>query len=54
MAIHREAPYRDVRWDNRLPQTEYITDNTIILPLFHTMTEEEQSYVIDCIAQVRP
>ena len=53
MAIHREAPYRDARWDDRLPQTEYITDNTIILPLFHTMTEEEQSYVIDCIAQVR-
>ena len=51
MAIHREAPYRDARWDNRLPQTEYITDNTIILPLFHTMTEGEQSYVIDCIAQ---
>jgi len=53
MAIHREAPYRDARWDDRLPQTEYITDNTIILPLFHTMTEEEQSYVIDCIALVR-
>ena len=53
MAIHREAPYRDARWDNRLPQTESITDNTIILPLFHTMTEEEQDYVMDCIEQVR-
>lgn len=53
MAIHREAPYRDARWDNRLPQTESITDNTIILPLFYTMTEEEQDYVMDCIAQVR-
>jgi len=53
MAIHREVPYRDVRWDKQLPQTEHITDNTIILPLFHTMTEEEQDYVIDCIAQVQ-
>jgi dTDP-4-amino-4,6-dideoxygalactose transaminase len=53
MAIHREAPYREAKWDNRLPQTEYITDNTIILPLFHTMTDEEQNHVIDCIAHVR-
>ena len=34
--------------------TEFITDNTIILPLFYTMTDEEQDYVIDCIEQVRP
>ena len=53
MAIHREAPYRDARWDNQLPQTEYVTDNTIILPLFYNMTEEEQDYVIDCIEQVQ-
>jgi perosamine synthetase len=53
MAIHREVPYRDARWEKQLQQTEYITDNTIILPLFHTMTEEEQDYVIDCIEQVR-
>jgi perosamine synthetase len=53
MAIHREAPYRDNRWNTCLPQTDYITDNTIILPLFYGMTEEEQEYVIDCIAQVR-
>jgi perosamine synthetase len=53
MAIHREAPYRDARWDNQLQQTEYITDNTIILPLFYTMTDEEQDYVIDCITHIR-
>ena len=53
MAIHREVPYRDVRWNNRLPQTDCIADNTIILPLFYTMTEEDQDYVIDCIAHVR-
>ncbi len=53
MATHRETPYRDARWNNRLPQTDYIADNTIILPLFYTMTEEEQDYVIECITQVR-
>jgi len=52
MAIHREAPYRDGKCNNRLPQTEYISDHTIILPLFHTMTEEEQEYVIDCFEQL--
>jgi dTDP-4-amino-4,6-dideoxygalactose transaminase len=52
MAIHREAPYRDSRWNNQLQQTEYITDNTIILPLFYTMTDEEQDYVIDCITHL--
>jgi perosamine synthetase len=52
MAIYREDPYRDSKWNDRLPQTDYITDNTIILPLFHTMTEEEHDYVIDCIQQV--
>ena len=51
MAIHREAPYREAKSNSQLPQTEYITDNTIILPLFHTMTEEEQDYVIDCFEQ---
>ena len=39
MAIHREAPYRDAKWPVRLPQTELITDTTIILPLFCDFTE---------------
>jgi len=54
MATHREVPYRDPRWTNQLPQTEFITDNTIILPLFYSMTDEEQDYVIDSIEQIRP
>jgi perosamine synthetase len=52
MAIHREAPYRDARWNDQMRQTECIADSTIILPLFYAMTEEDQDYVIDCIAQV--
>jgi perosamine synthetase len=52
MAIHRESPYRDEKWNGRLPQTELVTDTTIILPLFHIMTEEEQDYVIECLEQI--
>jgi perosamine synthetase len=52
MAIHREAPYRSERWESTLPATNLITDNSIVLPLFHEMTEEEQDYVMDCFENV--
>jgi len=52
MAIHREAPYRNLQWGCRLPQTNLITDNSIILPLFHEMAESEQDYILDCVEQV--
>ncbi len=52
MAIHREPPYSHEKWNNRLPQTNVVADTTIILPLFHTMTEEEVDYVIDCLEQI--
>ena len=51
MAIHREAPYRG-DWDKLLPNTNAVTDTTMILPLFHEMTEDDQDYVIECIAQI--
>lgn len=52
MASHREAPYRDPRWDRQLPETNAATDECIVLPLFHQMTEEEQAFVIDSIREV--
>jgi dTDP-4-amino-4,6-dideoxygalactose transaminase len=53
MAIHREPPYRNAaNWEHRLPVTERVTDSTLILPLFHDMTEGEQDYVINCIEHV--
>jgi len=52
MAIHRELPYRDAKWDALLPVTNLVTDTTMILPLFHEMTDEEQDYVVDCIEEV--
>lgn len=58
MAIHRELPYRGhrpwvgTRGDDRLPHTAAAADETIILPLFHQMTEEEQDYVVEGIHNV--
>jgi dTDP-4-amino-4,6-dideoxygalactose transaminase len=52
MPIHREAPYRSERWDSRLPVSNLVADTSVILPLFHDMTEDEQDYVIDCIRRV--
>lgn len=52
MAIHRELPYRDERWDAQLPVTNLVTDSSIVLPLFYEMTEDEQDYVIDCVEAI--
>lgn len=52
MASHREPPYRDGKWDARLPQTNLIADTSIVLPLFYEMREEEQDYVIECIEEI--
>jgi perosamine synthetase len=49
MAIHREAPYRAWDWNGCLPVTNMVTDTTLILPLFHSLTEDEQDYVTECI-----
>jgi dTDP-4-amino-4,6-dideoxygalactose transaminase len=48
MAAHRQPAYVDhPRID--LPVTERLTDNTLILPLFHTMTESEQDAVTQAV-----
>jgi perosamine synthetase len=52
MASHHEAPYAGDSWSNRLPETEAATRETIILPLFHQLTEEDQDYVVDSIRRI--
>jgi dTDP-4-amino-4,6-dideoxygalactose transaminase len=49
MAAHRQRPYRHLVPEAGLPATDRITDRTLILPVFHTMTDEEQSRVIDVL-----
>jgi dTDP-4-amino-4,6-dideoxygalactose transaminase len=50
MASHRQPAYltRDTG-DVPLPVTEHLTDNTLILPVFHQMTESEQTRVLDAL-----
>lgn len=52
MAIHREGPYKGDVSDGRLRETESAADETLILPLFHQMTEEQQDYVVDAINDI--
>jgi dTDP-4-amino-4,6-dideoxygalactose transaminase len=48
MAAHRQPAYaHHPRAD--LPVTERLTDNTLILPLFHTMTESVQDAVVAAV-----
>jgi perosamine synthetase len=61
MCAHREPAYSREAWScginqkncncevgkcDRLPESEQAQDTTILLPLFHQMTEEEQDYVV--------
>jgi dTDP-4-amino-4,6-dideoxygalactose transaminase len=48
MAAHRQPAYADQRHVD-LSATERLTDQTLILPLFHTMTELEQQAVVAVI-----
>lgn len=50
MAIHLEKCYSEYRVF--LPETERITKNTVLLPIYPSMTGEEQNYVIQCINEV--
>jgi dTDP-4-amino-4,6-dideoxygalactose transaminase len=47
MAAHRQPPYRDLPAD--LPVTERLTDSTLILPLYHQLTRDDQDRVIDVL-----
>ena len=49
MNSHQEPAYAD-GGPYRLPESEAARDRAVILPLYHTMTEAEQDYVIDLLA----
>ncbi|MFE6735656.1 DegT/DnrJ/EryC1/StrS family aminotransferase [Microbacterium sp. NPDC057650] len=46
MASHRQPPYRDLTPEAGLPVTERLTDRTLILPVFHTLSDADQDRVI--------
>jgi dTDP-4-amino-4,6-dideoxygalactose transaminase len=49
MAIHLEPYYRGQAPDVRLPVTERCTEETLLLPLFVGLTDDEQRYVADSL-----
>ncbi|KAA9106625.1 DegT/DnrJ/EryC1/StrS family aminotransferase [Microbacterium rhizomatis] len=46
MASHRQPPYRALTPSQGLPVTERLNDRTLILPVFHTLTDADQARVI--------
>jgi dTDP-4-amino-4,6-dideoxygalactose transaminase len=50
MNAHQEAAYA-AAGPYHLPESEAARDNVLILPLYHTMTEAEQDYVIECLTR---
>ncbi|MEW5693350.1 MAG: DegT/DnrJ/EryC1/StrS family aminotransferase [Candidatus Hydrogenedentota bacterium] len=51
MCIHREKPYIEISKNCNLKNSEYASDNSIILPLYHQMKKEEQDYIIRSIEE---
>lgn len=50
MSAHRQPAYADGdHGDQALPVTERLTDHTLILPLFHQLTDEDQDRVISVL-----
>lgn len=48
MASHRQPAYRD-RDARPLPVTEMLSDSTIILPIFHHLSDSEQARVVEAL-----
>jgi dTDP-4-amino-4,6-dideoxygalactose transaminase len=48
MAAHRQPAYAG-HSHAELPVTERLTDRTLILPIYHTMTEQEQDTVVGLV-----
>lgn len=49
MATHRQPPYRDLAPEGSLPETEWLTDHTLILPIYHSLSERDQDRIIEVL-----
>jgi dTDP-4-amino-4,6-dideoxygalactose transaminase len=52
MTSHRESAYKNYKLVSPLPVSEDESDNSIVLPLYVPMTEEEINYVVTNIKEV--
>ena len=51
MCAHREVPYREAWPEGLLPESETAMDETLILPLYSSMTEGEQDRVLEALEE---
>ncbi|MBI3273128.1 MAG: DegT/DnrJ/EryC1/StrS family aminotransferase [Planctomycetes bacterium] len=51
MASHREPCYRDLPPRVPLPETERAADETVVLPLYPSMTDEEREWVVTRVCE---
>lgn len=49
MSTHRQPPFRDLPSAASLPVTEHLTDSTLILPVYHSLSERDQDRVIEVL-----
>lgn len=49
MAAHLEPAYQEADLRVPLPATERLTRDSLILPLFHTLTETQQEHIVDVL-----
>jgi dTDP-4-amino-4,6-dideoxygalactose transaminase len=54
MNVHREAAYPAGTWraGSGLGQSEEAQDTTVILPLYHQLTEEDQDRVVEALTRI--
>jgi len=52
MTTHRETAYKEESKYVHLPVSEQAADNSIIIPLYVPMTEEEINEVIHCFREI--
>jgi dTDP-4-amino-4,6-dideoxygalactose transaminase len=52
MSIHREKAWRSHYPDLQLPQSEYMSDNSLILPLYVPMSDDDIGYVVDALHSI--
>jgi dTDP-4-amino-4,6-dideoxygalactose transaminase len=49
MCSHREPTYSDADQRHDLRQSEFAQDHSILLPIYAQMSNDDQSYVADCL-----
>lgn len=52
MTSHRESAYKTTHSDLSLPLTEYYSDNSVVIPLFYPMSDQEIETVITTVKSI--